>query len=147
MRALRGLIADQEGAVHMIEAVLSAFLVLSALACAQTISALPTGESGADLAQITTDLVYVLEHSEGRPGHPDLAQAMSSQAVWEDLSPDLEADIRDRLPDGCRAWVETPYGSIGDEPPDLAVKSVRPFLVYRQETGKLIGCRLVVWRP
>jgi hypothetical protein len=43
--------------------------------------------------------------------------------------------------------METPYGSIGDSPPDLAAKSVRPFMAYRQETGEMIDCSLIVWRP
>jgi hypothetical protein len=147
MRERQGLIADRSGALHVIEATIAAFLMLSAIACLQSISGQQLPDNCDDVAQMATDLLYVLEHGQNRPGHPGLAQTLSSRSSWDNMSPALESDLRGRVPAGYRAFMETPYGSTGDSPPDLATKSVRPFLAYSQETGRMIGCSLVIWRP
>lgn len=146
MRGRRGLIADREGALHVIEAVIAAFLVLSALACVQSISGHIPREGTNDLSQMATDLLYILEHREGRPGHPGLAQALSSQSSWDMHRTALDSDLCSRMPAGYRVYLKTPYGDAGDYPPDIASKIVRPFLAYRQETREMIDCCLVVWR-
>jgi hypothetical protein len=147
MRGQQGLIADRDGALHIIEGVIAALLLFSALACLQSISGPLSQENSDDVDQLSTDLLYILEHSENRPGHPGLAQALSSQSVWLEQSPALESDLCRRMPAGYMAYLQTPYGDAGDCPPDLAVMSLRPFLAYRQETGEMIGCNLLVWRP
>jgi hypothetical protein len=131
----------------MIEAVIAAFLMFSALAGIQSIAGHIPPDSNDDVLQMTTDLLYILEHGENGPGHPGLASALSSQSAWTELSPMLESDLRGRLPAGYRIYLQTPYGKAGDCPPDLVSMAVRPFLAYRQETGEVIGCSLVVWRP
>jgi hypothetical protein len=131
----------------MIEAIVAAFLVFSALAGIQAISGRFYQDSNDDVRQMTTDLLYLLEQGKNRPGHPGLAHALSSQSEWIERSPALESDLRDRLPAGYRVYLLTPYGEVGDCPPDLVTMSVRPFLAYRQETGEMIDCSLVVWRP
>ena len=147
MRGRKGLIADREGALHMIEAIIAAFLMFSALACLQSISGHTPRESSDDMTQMTTDLLYILEHRENRPGHPGLAQALSTQSAWNKLWPVLESDLRSRMPAGYRVCLKTPYGDTGDCPPDIAPKAIRPFLAYRRETREMIDCCLVVWRP
>jgi hypothetical protein len=147
MRERRGLIADREGALHVIEAVMAALLMFSALACVQSISGYTPRESSDDMTQMTTDLLYILEHRENQPGHPGLEQALSSQWAWDKLWPALESDLRSRMPAGYRVYLKTPYGDTGDCPPDVAPKAVRSFLAYRQETCEMIDCSLVVWRP
>jgi hypothetical protein len=131
----------------MIEAVIAAFLLFSALAGVQAISGHLSRDSNDDVMQMTTDLLYILEHGENRPGHPGLAQALSSQSAWLERLPALESDLRGRMPPGYRVYLRTPYGDAGDCPSDLVTMSVRPFLAYRQETGEVIDCRIVVWRP
>jgi hypothetical protein len=147
MRGRRGLISDQEGALHVIEAVIAAFLMLSALACVQSISGHLPHDSSDDLEQMSTDLLYLLEHGQNRQAHPGLAQALSSQTAWSEQSPVLESELRCRLPAGYRVYMRTPYGDIGDSPPDLVEMSIRPFLACCQETGEMLDCNLILWRP
>lgn len=147
MRERQGLIADREGALHVIEGVMAAFLVFSALAWVQSISGHTTVESSDDVVQMTTDLLYILEYHENRPDQPGLAQALSSQSAWAEQASLLESDLRSRMPAGYRAYMKTPYGNIGDRPPDLARMNIRPFLAYRQETREVIDCSLIVWGP
>ncbi len=147
MKEQRGLIADQEGALHMIEALIAVVLMFSALACLLSISGHLSQGGNDDLKQMTTDLLYILEHGKNQPGHPALAQSLSSQLAWTAQSPTLESNLRSRMLPGYRAYLQTPYGTIGDCPPDFATMHVRPFLAYRQETGEMIDCSLIIWRP
>ncbi len=60
MRGRQGLIADREGALHMIEAIVGAFLMLSCVTC---LSAMPHGfsresDGGDDLRIMSADLLY-----------------------------------------------------------------------------------------
>ena len=141
-----GLIADSDGALHMIEAVIAAFLLFSALACLQSVSGHISADSSDDLEQLSKDLLYILEHGENGPGHPGLAQALSSESAWSEQSKALVTNSGNRMPAGYRVYLRTPYGDEGDCPPDRVAMSVRPFLAYRQDTGEMIGCSLIVWR-
>lgn len=147
MRGRKGLIADQEGALHMMEAIVAAFLMFSSVACLHSISGHVSADGNEDLEQMSQDLLYILEHGENGPGHPGLAQALSSQSAWAGQSLALDANIRNRMYAGYKAYLQTPYGDAGDCPPDRVAMSARPFLAYRQETGEMIGCSLIVWRP
>lgn len=147
MRGQRQLSDDSEGALHMIEAIIAALLIFSALACIQTMAVHLSPESNDDLRQMTTDLLYILEHGQNGPSHPGLAQALSSQAAWSEQSAALASEICSHLPAGYKAYLCTPYGDVGDCPPDLVSMSVRPFLTYGRESGEIIDCSLVVWRP
>jgi hypothetical protein len=130
----------------MIEAIIAAFLMFSALACLQSISGHVSVDRSDDLEQMSKDLLYLLEHGENGPGHPGLAHTLSSQSAWSDQSLTLITNIRNRMPAGYKVYLRTPYGDEGDCPPDSVTMSVRPFLAYRQETGEMIGCSLIVWR-
>jgi hypothetical protein len=130
----------------MIEAIIAAFLMFSALACLQSISGHVSADGSDDLDQMSQDLLYLLEHGENGPGHPGLAQALSSQSAWSDQSLTLVTNIRNRMPAGYKIYLRTPYGDTGDCPPESVTMSVRPFLAYRQETLETIGCSLIVWR-
>lgn len=147
MRARQGLIADGEGALYLIEAIVAVLLVFAVLACVQSISGHQSPGDNVDLEQMSTDLLYLLEHGENGPGHPGLAQALSSPAAWSGQSAALAAEIRNILPPGDLVYLQTPYGDAGDCPPDFAAMSVRPFLAYSRESGEIIDGRIVVWRP
>ena len=146
MRGQRGLIADHGGALHMIEAVMAALLILSALAGINAISDRPSPDNSDDLRLMSSDLLYIMEQRQNMPGHPGLAQALSSPSAWAEHSPGLVSDLRGYMPAGFRCCLITPYGKAGDCPPDGAAMFVRPFLAYRQETGDIIDCSLIVWR-
>jgi hypothetical protein len=147
MRERRPLIADSEGALHMIEAAIAAFLIFSALACIQSMTGHLTPESNDDVQQMSTDLLYILEHGQNGPGHPGLAEALSSQKAWSEQSAALTAEVRSHMPTGYKVYLHTPYGDVGDCPPDLVSMAFRPFLAYCVESGEIIDCSLVVWRP
>jgi hypothetical protein len=148
MLGRQGLIDDREGALHMIEAVIGALLMLSCVTC---LSAMPHGylqesDCDDDLRTLSADLLYILEYRDNRPGHPGLAQALSMPAVWDERSAAIESDMRSLLPPGIRACLVTPYGDAGDFPPDGAVMYIRPFLVFRLDTHEGIDCKLILWR-
>jgi hypothetical protein len=147
MRGRRQLIDDSEGALHMIEAVIAAFLIFSTLACIQTTGGHLSADSNEDLRQMSTDLLYILEHGQDGPGHPGLVQALSSRSAWSGQSAALISEMCSHIPAGYKLFLRTPYGDVGDCPPDLASMSVRPFLACCGETGEIIDCSLVVWRP
>jgi hypothetical protein len=147
MRVRQPLIGDREGALHMIEAIIAAFLIFSALACLQTMGGHLLPESDDDVRQMSTDLLYILEHGESGPGHPGLAQALASPSAWSEQSAALVAEICSRVPAGYKVYLHTPYGDAGDRPPDFVAMSVRQFLVYSGESGEIIDGSLIVWRP
>jgi hypothetical protein len=131
----------------MIEAIMAAFLIFSALACIQTMSGHLSPESDYDLLQMSTDLLYLLEHGQNGPGHPGLAQALSSQTAWSEHSAALASEMCSHLPAGYKVYIRTPYGDAGDCPPDRGSMAVLPFLAYCWDTGEIIDCSLIVWRP
>jgi hypothetical protein len=131
----------------LIEAIAAVFLVFAALACVQSISGHQSLGDNDDLEQMSTDLLYLLEHGENGPGHPGLAQALSSPGAWSGQSAVLASEIRSILPAGYKVYLQTPYGDAGDCPPDFVAMSVRPFLAYSRENGEIIEGRIVVWRP
>jgi len=146
MPGRQGLIADREGALHIIEAIVGALMMLSCVAC---LSAMPHGfsrESTDDLRAMSADLLYILEYRDNRPGHPGLAQALSTPAAWDEQSSAIESDLRRLLPPGVRGCLITPYGEAGDYPPDGVVMPVRPFLGLRRDTHEAIDCNLILWR-
>ncbi|OPY28519.1 MAG: hypothetical protein A4E28_01452 [Methanocella sp. PtaU1.Bin125] len=145
MRGRRRLIDDREGALHIIEAIIGGLLMLSCVACLDGMSPGSARENPDDLERMSGDLLYVLEYRENRPGHPGLAQALSTPAAWVELSPAIVSDMRDRLPAGVRSCLMTPYGMAGSYPPDGAVMYVRPFLGLRMDTHEAMDCRLILW--
>lgn len=146
MRGRQGLIADREGALHIIEAIVGALLMLSCMAC---LSAMPYGfsrENNDDLRAMSADMLYILEYRDNRPGHPGLAQALSTPSAWGEQSSAVESDLRGLLPPGVRGCLITPYGEAGDYPPDGAGMYIRPFLGLRRDTFEAIDCKLILWR-
>lgn len=145
MPVRQGLIANQEGALHMIEAIIGALLMLSCVAC---LNAMPHGfsrESNDDLRDMSADLLYMLEYRDSLPGHPGLAQALSTPAAWYEQSSAIESDIRSLLPPGVRGCLVTPYGDAGIYPPDGAVMYIRPFLGLRMDTHEAMDCKIILW--
>ncbi len=148
MRGRQGLIADRGGAMHMIEAIIGAILMLSCVAC---LSAMPRAylqESDCDdeLRTMSADLLYILEYRDSQPEHPGLARLLSLPGVWDEQSTAIVSDMRNALPTGVRACLVTPYGYAGDYPPDGAAMYTRPFLGFRQDTLETVDCKLILWR-
>jgi hypothetical protein len=131
----------------MIEAIIAAFLIFSALACVQSMAGHLSPESDDDVQQMSTDLLYILEHGQNGPGHPGLTQALSSQSAWSEHSIALASEMCSHLPAGYKVYLRTPYGDAGDCPPDRVSMAVLPFLACCGDTGEIIDCSLVVWRP
>ncbi len=146
MRGRRELIVDRTGAIHVIEAIVSAFLVLSCITCLNAVIPGSSGNGDADLIVMSSDLLHILQYRENRPGHPGLAPALYSPEAWAEQSAAIEADMSGLLPPGIRACMVTPCGKAGDFPPDGAITYSRPFLAYRQDTHEAMDCKLILWR-
>jgi hypothetical protein len=147
MRGPKGLIGDHRGTLYVIEAVISGIMIVSTLACIGIIPDASGVDRCDDLKLMSADLLQVLEGSGGSLMHSGLAQALSSQTAWEGHSHAIECSLRSFMPAGYRVYLRTPYGDAGDCLTDCVPMSVRPFLAYRQETGDIIECSLIVWRP
>ncbi len=147
MRGPKGLITDPDGALYTIEALFAGLLIISVLACVNSIPVTAGPDQHDDLKLMSADLLRVLMYAEGDLAHPGLAQVLSSQTAWVEQSPAIAAGLQGFTPAGYRAYLRTPYGDAGDSPPDKVAMSIRPFLAYRQETGEMIECSLVIWRP
>jgi len=131
----------------MIEAIFAGLIILAALVCISAIPAAPGTDERDDLELMSADLLHVLQYASGSIACPGLAQVLASQTAWDEQSLALASYLRSFMPAGYKACLLTPYGDAGDSPPDCAAMSVRPFLAYRQETGEMIECSLIVWRP
>jgi hypothetical protein len=137
---------DDGGAIFTAEAVLASMLVLSVVAC---LSLTTTGvtDSTDDLDIMSGDLLDLLEHRENTLAHPNLGIALSSPDAWEWQRDTLEADVKSMMPAGVQYHLSTPYGTIGERPPGGTPVSVRPFQTYRYDSGTIVECSLVLWRP
>jgi len=143
----KGLIGEPDGALYTIEAVFAGLVIISMLAYVNSIPAVASPDQHDDLKLMSADLLHVLMYAGGDLAHPGLARALSSQTAWAEHSLALGAELRGFMPAGYRAYLHTPYGDTGDCPPDDVAMSIRPFLAYGQDTGEMVECSLIVWRP
>ncbi len=133
------------GAVHMLEAVLASVLVLAVLAYVNASAAWPAPGHPEDLGILSSDVLCVLQYRAGSLEHPGLGFALSSRARWHDCSGALGADIGRMLPGGVNYCLETPYGGIGQRPAGGMEAHSTPFVVCGGD-GKVLGCKLILWR-
>jgi hypothetical protein len=137
---------DDTAAIHVAEALLASFIVLSALTLTGLPSAGPADAGLHDMETMASDLIDVMEHRDSRPGHPSLASVMTSAESWNEESASLESDLREFVPWGTWFCLTTPYGSVGDRPPDGVVSCARPFQAYCRSDGRIVDCCLTIWR-
>lgn len=136
---------DDSGAVHLIEAIISAAVLLAVLSFIQTMPAAVNLEDHS-LDYMSEDVLNVFTFMSGTTGHPDFRLALSTSSGWNSTSAMLASDTRGLLPPDVSYLLETQYGSIGTPPPDGAMTYSLPFLAYCQDNGRIIQCRLVLWR-
>jgi hypothetical protein len=134
-----------EGAVHMLEAIMASVLVVAALVYVNTSASLPVHDHPDDLKVLSADVLNVLQYRANSLEHPGLGFALSSPGQWHDSSGALGADIGRMLPGGVYYYLETPYGGIGQRPADGMEVLSRPFVACGGD-GKMLDCRMVLWR-
>ena len=137
-----------DGAVHMLEAILASTLVISTLFLASS-NAIRHPESSGDLSILSSDILNVMAHKDSSLEHPCLGFTLSSPGRWKDYSSALGADIKKMLPKGVYYYMATPYGTLGAMPADGARTASMPFIAYSRPDdcpGEMLDCKLVLWR-
>ncbi len=134
-----------DGAAHMLEAIMASMLVVAALAYVNTAMAGPAYGHPDGLKALSSDVLNILQYRAGSFEHPGLGFALSSEGKWHDSSGALGDDIDSMLPDGVFYCIETPYGDIGQRPADRMKVCTRSFVVCGGD-GKMLDCRLTLWR-
>jgi hypothetical protein len=130
----------------MLEAVMATALVVAALAYVNASFAIRAHDSQDGLRAMSSDVLNVLQYRASSLEHPGLGFALSSPARWRDSSASLGDDLSRLLPDGVYYCMETPYGGLGQKPPGGAKIYSRPFVVCGGD-GKMLDCKLILWRP
>ena len=136
---------DDEGAVHLIEAVMAAAMVLAVLYYMG--SMMPASSEGrtSGLETLSSDLISVLEFRGNSLEHPSLGFTLSSADRWNDSSDELYADADRMLPAGTYCYIDTPYGDIGRRPASGSNICVKPFMASG-DGGTMLDCKLILWR-
>lgn len=134
-----------EGAVHMLEAIMASVLVMAALVYVNTSAAWPVRDHSDDLMVLSSDILNVLQYRANSLEHPGLGFTLSSASQWHDSSGALGADISQMLPDGVHYYMETPYGGLGQKPVEGMKICTRPFVAYGG-TGIMLDCQFILWR-
>jgi hypothetical protein len=137
-----------DGAVHMLEAILASVLVISTLFMASSY-ALRHPESSGDLSILASDILNVMTYKDSSLEHPGLGFTLLSPGRWKDYSSTLGADIEKMLPKGVFYYVATPYGTLGPMPADGSRTASVPFIAYSRPDGgpgEMLDCKLVLWR-
>ena len=135
----------EEGAVHMLEALMASVLVMAALVYVNTSLPVQHRDCPDDLAALSADVLNVLQYRANSLEHPGLGFALSSAGQWNDSSEALGADIGHMLPGGVYYYIETPYGGLGQKPVDGMEVCPRPFVACGGD-GKMLACKLILWR-
>lgn len=133
-----------EGAVHVLEAIMASVLVIAALVYVNT-SGVEARDRPDDLVALSSDILNVLQYRANSLEHPGLGLALSSAGQWHESSGALGADIGRILPDGVYYYLETPYGGLGQKPVDGMEVCSRPFVACGGD-GKMLDCRMILWR-
>ncbi len=134
-----------EGAVHMLEAIMASVLVMAALVYVNTSAAWPVRDHPDDLKALSSDILNVLQYRANSLEHPGLGFVLSSPGQWHDSSGAMGADIGYMLPDGVFYYLETPYGGLGQKPADGMEVCSRPFVACGGD-GKVLDCKMILWR-
>ena len=136
---------DDDGVVHMLEAIMASVLVIAALFYVNSSAVMPPADKQKDLGILSSDLVNVLTYRDNSIEHPSLGFTLSSESQWNDSKNTMGSDLESMLPNSVYYYMETPYGEIGNKPADGVKTFSRPFLVYGGNT-RILDCKLVLWR-
>jgi hypothetical protein len=134
-----------DGAVHVLEAIMASVLVVAALFYVNVSMAASARDRLDGLDALSADVLNVLQYRDNSLEHPAIGFALSSPGQWHDSSGALGADIGKMLPVGVFYYLETPYGGIGQRPADGIVVCPRPFVACGGD-GKMLDCTMVLWR-
>lgn len=129
----------------MFEALLASVLVMAALAYVNVSMAVPAHGRPDDLTALSSDMLNILQFKANSLEHPSLGFALLSADRWRDYSTALGADISCMLPEGVYYYLETPYGGLGQRPAGGMEVCSRPFVACGED-GKMLDCRMVLWR-
>jgi hypothetical protein len=129
----------------MLEAVMASVLVVAALVYVNTSAAWPVCDHPDGLKALSSDVLDVLQYRANSIEHPSLGFALSSPGQWHDSSAAIGADIGHMLPGDVFYYLETPYGGLGQRPADGSKVCSRPFVACGGD-GKMLDCRMVLWR-
>lgn len=138
---------DDNGAIHMLESALATVLLLSTLAYINSCVMAPAAEDTPDLRLMSADITHVLSYRSSSVEHPNLSYAFSSPVCWGRSSGHLGHDIRDMLPHGTYYYFSSPYGELGDRPPDGVGMCARPIEIFSDAGETIMDCELILWRP
>jgi hypothetical protein len=138
-----------DGAVHMLEAVLASVLVISTLVMVNSYMVRHVSDGGDDLAKLSSDILNLITYRDNSLEHPGLGFTLSSMEQWNNSSSTLGADIEKVMPAGVYYHMSTPYGTLGKAPAERARGYSRPFIAYSGfggGAGEMLDCKLVLWR-
>jgi hypothetical protein len=138
-----------DGAVHMLEAILASVLVISTLVMVNSYTVRHVNDGGNGLATLSSDILNLITYRDNSIEHPGLGFTLSSMEQWNNSSLALGADIEKMLPAGVYYHMATPYGTLGNIPAERARGYSRPFIAYSgfgHGTGEMLDCKLVLWR-
>lgn len=137
---------NDEGAVHMLEAILAAVLLLSTLAFMNASIHVPASGGYDSLSPLTEDILNVVAYRDNTVADPSLSHVMSSPDEWMVDATVLGECIESMLPAGDHYYLRSPYGDLGNRPPDHADVYALPFMVYCEGEDKMEECELIIWR-
>jgi len=133
------------GAVHMLEAAVSSVLVVAVLFYINSAPLWHFDYCDDGVRLLSSDILNVLQYRANSQEHPSIGFALYSQEQWRECAEALGTDIEGMLPAGVYYCLDTPYGSIGRMPSDGMSIYSRPFVAFG-DTGKMLDCRLILWR-
>lgn len=136
---------DDEGVVHMLEAIMASVLVIATLFYVNSSAVMSPADKQEGLGMLSSDLVNVLMYRDNSIEHPSLGFTLSSESQWKDSKDALGSDLESMLPNGVYYYMATPYGQLGNAPADGVKTFSRPYLAYGGGT-RILDCKLVLWR-
>ncbi len=135
---------NDEGVVHMLEAIMASVLVIAALFYVNSSAIVPPADKQENLGILSSDLINVLMYRDNSLEHPSLGFTLSSGSQWNDSKNAMGSDLESMLPNGVYYYMVTPYGDLGNEPADGVKTFSRPFMAYGGGTRdiRLQACAL-----
>ncbi len=137
---------SDEGAVHMLEAILASVMVIATLAYMNANVQALSSAAYDDLPPLSDDILNVLMYRSNTVSDPGLAHVVSSREEWNSDAAVMGESIREMLPAGTHYYLRSPYGELGEMPPSFVRSYARPFAVYCKSDGRMKECELVLWR-
>jgi hypothetical protein len=137
---------SDDGAVHMLEAIMAAVMIIAMLAYMNANVQAPASGGYDSLRPLSGDVLDVLMYRSNTVADPGLAHVVSSPEEWNSDAAVMGESIRAMLPDGTHYYLRSPYGELGEMPPPFVKSYARPFAVYCESEGRVEECELVLWR-